>query len=73
MLHLLDCALLFALFLGVNYPVSLTLGCCSDFAVATGNLLSGFIPLSIAVLLIRKAGFSLSKLTRKKKKSPSLS
>lgn len=42
MLHLLDCALPFALFLGANCPVSLTLGCCSDFAVAIGNLLSGF-------------------------------
>lgn len=28
--------------LGANYPVSLTLGCCSDFAVAIGNLLSDF-------------------------------
>lgn len=38
------CIAFFALFLGANYPVSLTLGCCSDFAVAIGNLLSGFIP-----------------------------
>lgn len=42
MLHLLDCALPFSLFLGVNYPVSLSLPCCSDFAVEIGNLLSGF-------------------------------
>lgn len=68
MLHLLDCALPFALFLGANYPVSLMLRCCSDFAVEIGNLLSGFIPpLSIPILLIRKVGFSLSKSTRKKK------
>lgn len=44
MLHLLDCALPFALFLGANYPVSLMLCCCSDFAVEIGNLLSGFTP-----------------------------
>lgn len=73
MLHLLDCALPFALFLGANYPASLTLGSCSYFAVAIGNLLSGFTPPFLSpFLLIRKVGFSLSKLIREKK-SPFLS
>lgn len=49
--------------------MSLTLVCCSDFAFAIGNLLSGFTPhpTSIPIFLIIKVGFSLSNLTRKKK------
>lgn len=44
MLRLLDCASPFALFLRANYLLSLMLGCCSDFAVAIGNLMGVFPP-----------------------------
>lgn len=66
MLHLLDCASPFALFLRASYLLSLMLGCCSGFAVVIGNLMGGFFPF-LSIFLIRKAGFSLSNLTRKKR------